>query len=127
MSFEKILVAVEESPIAAHAVDVAIDLARSLKAEIAFRVALPPISYPTDAGILANEVMVQAKLEDRRVLASVRERLSLPASVQEFLPVGDPATEIAAAKIPRALRGARSQKVLRAVRPLLQGDRSARY
>jgi len=35
MAFNKVLIAVEGSPIAAHAVDVGVQLARSLKAEIA--------------------------------------------------------------------------------------------
>jgi len=94
MSFKKILVAVDASPIAAHAVDVGIELARSLKAEIALvRVTAPPDAY-ADVGISTGELMAQAKSEDQRVLLGVRERLSLPASVQEFLVAGDPATEI---------------------------------
>jgi nucleotide-binding universal stress UspA family protein len=95
MSFNRILVAVESSPIAARAVDVGIGLARSLKAEVALiRVTEPPVAYGVDAGISTNELMAQASREDQRLLAGVRERLSLPASVQEFLPAGDPATEI---------------------------------
>jgi nucleotide-binding universal stress UspA family protein len=95
MSFNRILVTVENSPIAAHAVDVGIELARSLKAEIALiRVTESPTAYGVDAGISARELMAQARREDQKLLAGVRERLSLPASVQEFLPAGDPATEI---------------------------------
>jgi nucleotide-binding universal stress UspA family protein len=95
MSFNKILVAVESSPIAAHAVDVGVELARSLKAEIALiRVTESPTAYGVDAGVSARELMAQAKREDQKLLAGARERLSLPASVQEFLPAGDPATEI---------------------------------
>lgn len=86
---------VENSPIAAHAVDLGIELARSLKAEIALiRVTESPTAYGVDAGISARELMAQARREDQKLLAGVRERLSLPASVQEFLPAGDPATEI---------------------------------
>lgn len=95
MIFNKILVAVESSPIAAHAIDVGIELARSLKAEIALiRVTESPIAYGVDAGTSTNELMAQAKREDQKLLAGVCERLSLSASVQEFLPAGDPATEI---------------------------------
>jgi nucleotide-binding universal stress UspA family protein len=95
MSFNRILVTVENSPIAAHAVDLGIELARSLKAEIALiRVTESPTAYGVDAGISARELMAQARREDQKLLAGVRERLSLPASVQEFLPAGDPATEI---------------------------------
>jgi nucleotide-binding universal stress UspA family protein len=50
-----------------------------------------------DAGLAANELLAQLKREDQKVLAGIRERLSLPASVQEFLPTGDPATEIVTA------------------------------
>ena len=95
MAFNKVLIAVESSPIAVHAIDVGVELARTLKAEIALiRVAAPPV---TDAGLSANELLAQLKREDQKVLAGIRERLSLPASVQEFLPTGDPATEIVTA------------------------------
>ena len=100
MSFNKILVAIESSPIATHAVDVGVELARSLKSEIALiRVTAPPIAYGADAGISVNELMAQARQEDKKLMAGVRERLSLPASVQEFLVQGDPATEIVKAAL----------------------------
>ena len=95
MRFNRILVAVDSGPIAAHAVDVGIELARSLKAEIALiRVTEPPADYAADAGISPDELMASARREDQRLIAGVRERLSLPASVHEFLLAGETAAEI---------------------------------
>jgi nucleotide-binding universal stress UspA family protein len=95
MSFTKILIAVEDGPIAAHAIDVGIELANALKAQVALiRVTSPPNSDGADAGISTRELLSQAKRADQRVLEGVRERLLLPPSVLEFLPVGDPAIEI---------------------------------
>jgi nucleotide-binding universal stress UspA family protein len=95
MSFRKILIAVEASPIAAHAVDVAIELAQALQAQTALiRVTSPPGAGGVDAGLSSGELLAQEKKQDQRVLEGVRERLSLPPSVLEFSPVGDPAVEI---------------------------------
>ena len=95
MAFERILVAVESSPVAAHAVDVGVDLARSLKAEIALiHVTEPLAAYGSDAGVSSSEFMALAKQEGQKLLAGTRERLSLPASTLDFLQPGDPAIEI---------------------------------
>ena len=95
MTFQRILVAVEDSPIGVEAIDIGIGLARSLKAEAALiRVAEPPTAYAADTGISTNTLIAQARQEDQKQLAAVRERLSLPSSIQEFLLAGEPANEI---------------------------------
>jgi nucleotide-binding universal stress UspA family protein len=74
---------------------VGIELANALKAQVALiRVTSPPNSDGADAGISTRELLSQAKRADQRVLEGVRERLLLPPSVLEFLPVGDPSIEI---------------------------------
>jgi universal stress protein A len=95
MSFKRMLIAIESSPIGARAVDVGVDLARQLGAEIALvRVTEPPSAHGTDAGILARELIVQLQKEDQDLIFGFRERLSLGSSVLAFVPSGDPATEI---------------------------------
>jgi universal stress protein A len=95
MSFSRILIAVEASPIAAHAIDVGIELAQSLKAQVALiRVTVPPGAEGADAGVSAGDLLAREKREDQRLLDSVRVRLNLAASVQEFLCIGEPTLEI---------------------------------
>ena len=95
MSFRKILIAVEDSPIAANAIDVGNELASALKSQVALiRVTSPPNANGADAGVSTRELLSQARLDDQRVVEGVRERLSLPPSVLAFLPVGDPSVEI---------------------------------
>jgi len=105
MSFDKILIAVDSGPIGAHAVDVGVKLAKRLKAELALIYVSAPPAAGSDAGISTAEFMKLARNEGQRLLAGVRERQSLPASVLEFLESGDAATEIvkAAAEWPAEL------------------------
>jgi nucleotide-binding universal stress UspA family protein len=93
--FHKILIALDDSPIAAHAVDVGVELGGLLKAEIALvHVVGSPIPVGTDVGISAAEFIDIAKEEGRKLLDGVRQRLSLDTSVQKFLEYGDAAVEI---------------------------------
>jgi nucleotide-binding universal stress UspA family protein len=95
MSFSKILIAVDKGPLAGHAADVGIDLAKSLGAEMALiHVAEPPVPYASEAGIPPTELMVLAREEGQKLLWELRERRLLPLAVREFLEGGDPATEI---------------------------------
>lgn len=95
MSFRKILIAVESGPIAAHAVDVGLELANTLKAETALiHVTGALDSYGADTGISPAELQKLARQEGERVLLGVRERQQLPASTLEFLEDGNPAVKI---------------------------------
>jgi nucleotide-binding universal stress UspA family protein len=94
MSFDKILIAVDRGPIAAHAVDVGVTLANSLKAELALIHVTEPPAAGSDAGISIVDYMKLARGEGQRLLTGMRQRHSLPASVQEFLEAGDAAAEI---------------------------------
>jgi nucleotide-binding universal stress UspA family protein len=95
MSFQRILIAVDKGPVAAHAIEVALDLAAALKAHTAvIHVAAPPVMYGNDAGIPRSELMELAREEGLALLAQLRENPALPAFAHEFLEGGDPATEI---------------------------------
>jgi nucleotide-binding universal stress UspA family protein len=95
MIFRKILIALDVGPIAAHAVDVGIELGRSLKADMALiHVMGLPVPVGGDIGVPPEEITTLVTQEGRRLLDGVRQRLSLEASVLEFLESGDPTVEI---------------------------------
>ncbi len=57
MSFQRILVAVDEEPVAAHAADVGLELARALGAKLAFIYVVDPYAAAApDCGIPASAV-----------------------------------------------------------------------
>ena len=95
MTFRRILIAVDESPVASYAAEVGLELSRALQGELALvHVQTAPVSYGTETGVPPSELMALAKTEGRTLLARIRERLSLPDSAQQFLLAGVPATEI---------------------------------
>lgn len=62
MSFQRVLVAVDEAPIAAHAADVAIELSTGLGAKLAFVHVVDPEAVATpDGGIPASELIARAE------------------------------------------------------------------
>ena len=94
MAFAKILIAVDERPIAEHAAEVGIDLARALKAEIALVTVVETSIDRAASGGMADELAAEAVEAAGRVLARIRERLSLPASTPQFVEKGVPSVEI---------------------------------
>ena len=95
MTFRKILIAVDSSPVAAHAAEVGCALAKALGGSVALVHAIDPTLYAApDVGFAAAELMAQAESEGRRLLAGFRGRLSLPATALEFMQVGEPAAAI---------------------------------
>jgi nucleotide-binding universal stress UspA family protein len=95
MNFRRILIAVDNSPIAAHAADVGLELARSLGGEVAFIHAVDPaLGYAPEGGISAAELMALAEQDSKRLLAEFQQRASFQPLPLEFLPVGKPGTEI---------------------------------
>ena len=95
MSFSRILIAVDSDPVAAHAADIGVELARSLGANVALIhvIDASPV-YGADTGISPNELIAQAEQDGKRLLAGFRV---LQASALEFVQAGTPATEIAKA------------------------------
>jgi len=98
MSFGRILIAVDSEPIAAHAADIGVELARSLGAEVALiHVIDSRPAYAAETGISPNALIAQAQQDGKRLLAGFRQRLCLQPSALEFMQAGAPAAEIAKA------------------------------
>lgn len=132
MAFRRILIAVDGEPVAAHAADVGVDLARALGAEIAFvTVVDSSLAYPADTGVVSpNELLALARQDAKKLIDNFRQQLSQQSGVMEFILTGSPATEIVkAAKewpadvivigshgrggVPRALLGSIAEGVMR--------------
>ena len=97
MSFRRILIALDDSAIAAHAVKVGADLATALKAQAALvYVVDPALAFQPDSGIPAAEWAAMAKREGQSFLATTAQRTGEPPAWQ-FLREGKPADEILAA------------------------------
>jgi len=95
VAFRHILIAIDDSPIAARAAEIGVDLARSLKAEVALvHVYGAPASYGTEIGVPPGELAALAASEGKKLMARFRKRLSLPAPALEFVAAGVPSTEI---------------------------------
>ncbi len=96
MSFRKILVAVDGSPFAARAAEVAAELANDLGAQLALVHAVDPavVAYAPEGGVPAGELIAAAEREGRQLLADFRERTSAQRPPFAFLEQGSPAAEI---------------------------------
>jgi nucleotide-binding universal stress UspA family protein len=92
---KKILIAIDGSPIAARAAGVGIELARSLRAEVAFIHVVDPVSCTIpEGGVPASELLASAERESKTLLADYRDRVSLDPPALEFPRVGKPADMI---------------------------------
>jgi len=96
MTFKRILIAVDESAFAAHAADVGIELAKSLKAEMAFIHAVDPsvASAAPEIGEPADKLIAMEEQEAKCLLSAFRERAGATPAALEFLEIGKPATKI---------------------------------
>ena len=101
MPFRKILIALDDGPISAHAADVGVELGRSLKSDIALiHVVGYPITFGADTGmppkqfVGSSEILDTEKEVGRKCFNGVRQRLSLEPSVPEYLECGETAAEI---------------------------------
>jgi nucleotide-binding universal stress UspA family protein len=95
MSFKKVLIAIDSEPVAVRAAETGVGLALSLGAEVAFiHVMDVSLVYPGDTGPSPNELISAAKLDAKRQVAAIRQRLPLQSSVLEFFRVGTPSDEI---------------------------------
>lgn len=95
MAFRRILLAVDESPIAAHAADLGADLAKRLGAELAFICVVDPgENVAPGSGLSAAELIALAQQDGKRLLAGFRQRAPEGLSPLEFIAVGKPASEI---------------------------------
>ena len=96
MSFRRILIALDDSAIAAHAAEVGLELAVSLKAQAALVYVVDPApALQTDSGISAAEWAATLKREGQAFLATTAQRNGQPSAWQ-FLREGKPADQILA-------------------------------
>ena len=95
MSLRRILIAVDENPIAAHAADVGIDLARSLGAEVGFIHVIDPSGLVASAsGVPSDKIAEMAQREGKRLVAAFRQRMPAHLTALEFVEIGRPALKI---------------------------------
>jgi universal stress protein A len=95
LSFQRILVAVDAEPVAAHAADVGRELAHALGATLAFIYVVDPSTVAApDGGIPASELIALAETDGKRVLAGFRPVMAGQSIPLEFVQVGTPASEI---------------------------------
>ncbi|MFI5115663.1 MAG: universal stress protein [Terriglobales bacterium] len=98
MSFQRILIAVDNEPIAAHAAEIGVELACKLGAEIAFiHVVDPKALGAQEPGVCASELVALAQLDARRLVAAFRARLPSESSALEFVQLGRAAAEVVSA------------------------------
>jgi nucleotide-binding universal stress UspA family protein len=95
MRFKRILVTVDDDPIAAHAADVGIELARSVGAELAFVHAIDPsLTFSPEAGLPADELSLRLQQDGSRIMTDFRARLPVGTAALQFIRQGDPGSEI---------------------------------
>ncbi|HXX21138.1 MAG TPA: universal stress protein [Candidatus Acidoferrum sp.] len=95
MIFRKILIAVDESAFAKRATEIAVELASSLNAEIAFiHVYQPSVAPGTMWGEPADRLMEMSERAARQLLTTFRDRAAGSLHVSEFLETGKPALKI---------------------------------
>ncbi len=95
MSFKKVLIAIDGEPVATRAAETGVDLALALGAEVGFiHVMDVSLVYPSDTSPSPNELISAAKLDAKRLVAAIRQRLPPQSSVLEFFQVGRPSDEI---------------------------------
>lgn len=91
----RILIAIDDSPIAAHAADVGLELVRALGGEAAFiHVVDPAPATNPEGGIPAWELVAIDDQAGKRLLAAFHERAALTPPALEFARHGKPAEEI---------------------------------
>ena len=97
MRYSKILVAVEELPLAERVFKRGISLAKEFKAEVALVhvVNIPTSVGSIDAGILPEEAMDFSKKAGQNLLKNLIDSHSEGIKVEEYLPIGSPVDEVA--------------------------------
>lgn len=95
MIFQRILIAVDSEPIAAHAADIGSELAQLAGAEMAFiHVIDPDLVNAADTGIQPDVFAASAKEDARKLIGDFRKRLPQQLTALEFVQIGAPLTEI---------------------------------
>ena len=94
-AFKRILIAVDDSPIAAHAAGVGFDLARALQGEVALITVVDPSEHClSESGIPTADQIAFAERDAKRLLAEIGARSEMQPRPLAFTPVGKPADKI---------------------------------
>jgi universal stress protein A len=95
MSFRKILIAVDDSPRAAEAVNVGVQLAESLGAAIGFiNVFDPSVGPGAIWGLSADRIAEMSEEAGKQLVATFRHRTAALSGVREWIEPGMPASKI---------------------------------
>lgn len=95
MSLRRILIAVDDSPVAIRAADVGLELARSLGGEAAFvHVVDPAVVYARGSEDSPNDLLEQAQREGQSLLAQYQQHAGSQPITVELLSTGKPGLEI---------------------------------
>ena len=95
MPAQRILIAVDSEPVAAHAADVGIELASKLAAEIAFVYVVDPKGdFTAESGISVSELTARLHGDARKLLGVFCGHLTGDMKAFEFVRTGNAATEI---------------------------------
>jgi nucleotide-binding universal stress UspA family protein len=95
MSFQRILIAVDDSECSEDAAKVGSDLAKSLGATIGFINAFDPSVGPGGAwGIPADRLAELSEQAARNLVASFRNRSEIASEVQQWVEAGEPVSKI---------------------------------
>jgi nucleotide-binding universal stress UspA family protein len=83
-----------DEPLAIHAADVGIELARMLNGELGFVYVIgDPSEIGADSGVSAEDAIETAKEDAKELIAAIRQRAP-ELAVLEFMPIGCAALEI---------------------------------
>ncbi len=96
MQFKKILIAVDDSALSAHAADVGLDLAAQLGAEVALLTAVDPAGAPSsgESGISASEWSSFLKRDAKALLHAFASRRTVAPPPLLFVEEGKPAARV---------------------------------
>jgi len=95
--FQRILIAVDSTAVAAHAAEVGLKLAEALRSDVAFiHVVDPAVGLGVESGVSASESIEAARQDATGLLTSLTRQTAHGANVRRhFVAVGNAAAEIA--------------------------------
>jgi len=94
--FQRILIAVDSTAVAAHAAEVGLKLAEALRSDVAFiHVVDPAVGLGVESGVSASETIEAATQDAKGLLTSLTKQTAHGANVRQFVAVGNAAAEIA--------------------------------
>jgi nucleotide-binding universal stress UspA family protein len=95
MAFKRVLIAVDDSPIAAHAANVGFELARTVQGDAALITVVDPSQFSApESGISAGDLIASAERDGKRLLTHIGARSGTQPPPLSFVPVGKPGAEI---------------------------------